>query len=97
MSMTMGKTTRVFEPANYPETEDAIFGYLDEVILDGDPAQRARAPGTVARSKGMTEIAKRTGVQRQSLYHALSEVGNPTLTAVLDALGLRPWIEREPA
>ena len=43
MSMTMGKTTRVFEPANYPETEDAIFGYLDEAILDGDPAQRARA------------------------------------------------------
>ena len=45
----------------------------------------------------MTEIAKRTGVQRQSLYHALSEVGNPTLTAVLDALGPRLRIEREPA
>jgi probable addiction module antidote protein len=45
-----------------------------------DPANVSRARlGTIARSKGMTEIAKTTGLGRQALYTALSENGNPTL------------------
>ncbi len=56
-----------------------------------DPKHIAAALGAVARSKGMTDIAKRSGLGRQALYAALSETGNPTLetlAAVLDALGL---------
>ncbi len=57
----------------------------------------ARAPGDVARSKGMTEIAKKTGLGRQALYTALSDNGNPTLetlSAVLSCLGLELTVKR---
>ncbi len=52
----------------------------------------ARASGAVARSKGMTEVAKAAGVSREHLYRALSSEGNPefaTVIKVLDALGLK--------
>ncbi|WP_419814353.1 addiction module antidote protein [Glacieibacterium sp.] len=100
MTQTMSKTTRAFDAANYLDSEDAVIGYLDATLEEGDPVQFAHALGTIARSQGMTEIANRTGVKRQALYHALSEAGNPTLstlTAVLDALGLRLKIERKAA
>ena len=61
--------------------------------MEGNDAKHiASALGDVARSKGMTEIARQTGLGRQALYNALSKNGNPTLetlTAVLDALGLQ--------
>jgi len=93
-------TTRSFDAANYLETEEDVLAFLDAAWEGGDPAHIANALGVVARSKGMSEIAKRTGVQRQALYQALSETGNPTLstlTAVLDALGLKIRIERKAA
>jgi probable addiction module antidote protein len=92
--------TKIFDAANYLETEDDVLQFLDAALEGGDSAHIANAIGVVARSKGMTEIAKRTGVKRQALYHALSEAGNPTLstlTAVLDALGLRIRIDRKAA
>lgn len=89
-----------FDPAEMLDSEDAVIDFLDAALEDGDPAHIADCLGIVARSKGMTEIAKRTGIARQALYQSLSEVGNPTLTtltAVLDALGLRLAIERKAA
>ena len=56
-----------------------------------DPRHIASALGDVARSQGMTEIARKSGLGRQALYAALSDTGNPTLEtllAVLEALGL---------
>lgn len=56
-----------------------------------DPAAVARAIGTVARARGMTEIARSTGLGRESLYRALGSEGNPelaTLLKVMKALGL---------
>lgn len=61
-----------------------------------DPKHIARALGDVARSKGMSEIAKKSGLGRQALYRALSEDGNPTLETllgVLDALGLQLTVQ----
>nr|AAO38299.1 Lfe123p1 [Leptospirillum ferrooxidans] len=52
----------------------------------------ASALGDIARAKGMTEIARETGLGRESLYKALSEEGNPefaTVLKVLRSLGLR--------
>jgi probable addiction module antidote protein len=46
----------------------------------------------IARAKGMTQIARETGLGRESLYKALSPEGNPELATVLKvvrALGLR--------
>lgn len=92
--------TRTFDPAEFLTSEDDVVSYLNVWMEDGTPQEIARALGDVARSKGMTEIAKRTGLGRQALYNALSENGNPTLEtlmAVLSALGLRLSVTRDAA
>lgn len=92
--------TRTFDPAEFLTSEDDVVRYLNVWMEDGTPQEIARALGDVARSKGMTEIAKRTGLGRQALYNALSDNGNPTLEtlmAVLSALGLRLSVTRDAA
>ena len=93
------KTTR-FDPADYVETAEDVRFYLEAAMEGNDPKHIAGALGDVARSKGMTEIARKTGLGRQALYNALSENGNPTLetlTAVLDALGLELSVQPKKA
>ena len=89
-----------FDPAVHLETEEDIFYYLEAAMEGNDPKHIASALGDVARSKGMTEIAKKAGLGRQALYSALSETGNPTLetlTAVLGALGLELTVQKRAA
>ena len=72
------------------ETAEDIAAYLEAVFEDGDPELIGYALGAVSRSKGMTEIARRTGLGRQSLYKALSPEGRPefaTVSKVVRALG----------
>ena len=85
------KTTR-FDSAAYLDSAEAIGAYLEEALATGDPAFIAQALGMVARTRGMTQIAKETGLSRESLYKALSAEGNPefsTVIRVMQALGLR--------
>ncbi len=96
----MAVETRPFDPANYIKTEEDILYYLEAAMEGNDPKHIARALGDVARSKGMTEIAKKTGLGRQALYNALSDTGNPTLetlTSVLSALGLELSVQKRAA
>lgn len=89
-----------YDTADYLNSEDDILFYLEAAMEGNDAAHIARALGNVARSKGMTRIAKRTGLGRQALYAALSENGNPTLEtllAVVSALGLRLSVTRDAA
>jgi probable addiction module antidote protein len=89
-----------FDPARHIKTEEDIFYYLEAAMEGNDPKHIARALGDIARSKGMTEIAKKTGLGRQALYTALSETGNPTLEtlmAVLGALGLELSVQKKAA
>ena len=91
---------RPFDPANYLKSEEDVFYYLEAAMEGNDPKHIARAIGDVARSKGMTEIAKKSGLGRQALYNALSENGNPTLetlVAVLNALGLELSVQKRAA
>lgn len=86
-----------FEPADHLEDQEDILHYLDAAMEGNDPKHIASALGDVARSKGMSEVARQTGLGRQALYAALSENGNPTLetlTAVLGALGLQLTVQR---
>ena len=89
----MQKTkTRLWDPAEHLETEEDMAAYLDAALEDGDPALVAAALGDIARAKGMTQIARETGLGRESLYKALSAEGNPefaTVLKVLRSLGLR--------
>lgn len=96
----MALKTIPFDPAEHIETEEDIFYYLEAAMEGNDPKHIARALGDVARSKGMTDIAKKTGLGRQALYTALSENGNPTLetlTSVLNALGLELTVQKKAA
>lgn len=87
---------RPFDPANYLNSEEAILYYLEAAMEGNDASHIASALGDVARSKGMSDIARKTGLGRQALYAALSENGNPTLetlTLVLGALGLELTVQ----
>jgi probable addiction module antidote protein len=81
-----------WDSAAYLKTDKDIANYLEAVFEDGDPALIAHALGDVARAKGMAQIAKATGLGRESLYKALSPDGNPefaTVLKVVHALGLK--------
>ena len=81
-----------WDPAEHLETEEDIVLYLDAALALNDPALAAAALGDVARARGMTSVAQKTGLSRESLYRALSPQGNPELSTfmkVADSLGLR--------
>ena len=89
-----------FDPATHLETEEDILFYLEAAMEGNDAKHIASALGDVARSKGMSEIARKAGVGRQALYNALSENGNPTLetlVAVLSVLGLELTVQKRAA
>jgi probable addiction module antidote protein len=84
-------TTHPFDPAAFLDNQEALQAYLDEAVQTGDPAFIADALGVIARAKGMADIAKQTGLSRETLYRTLSQKGNPnlkTLMAIVDALGV---------
>jgi len=89
----MAKTkTKRWDTAEHLETSQDVAAYLEAALEEGDSALVAAALGDIARAKGMTEIARETGLGRESLYKALSPEGNPEFSTVLKvvrALGLR--------
>lgn len=96
----MAIKTTPFDPTDYLSSEEDVIAYLATWFEDGTPQEIARALGDVARSKGMSAIARTSGLGRQALYNALSENGNPTLetlTAVLNALGLQLTVQKRAA
>jgi len=81
-----------FEVAPYIDSEDAIAAYLTNIIEANDPALLASALGDIARARGMTEIAKASGLTREALYKALRPDAQPrfdTISRVCAALGVR--------
>ena len=78
--------TSVFDAADYLDDADAIAIYLEDAFATDDPAYITHALGTVARAKGMTDIARKTGLSRESLYKALSAEGNPQLATILKVM-----------
>ena len=88
----MALKTTPFDAAEYLNTPEAIAAYLNDAIANGDADELIAALGTVARAKGMSEIARSTGLGRESLYKALSGDSNPafaTVNRVITSLGLR--------
>jgi probable addiction module antidote protein len=89
----MAKTrTKKWDAAEHLKTDEDMAAYLEAALEEDDPTLVAAALGDIARAKGMGELAKQTGLGRESLYKALSPQGNPelaTVLKVLKALGLR--------
>lgn len=82
-----------YDVADYLRNPEEMAAYLEACIAesDGNASFVAKALGDIARAKGMSEIAKETGLGRESLYKALSADGNPQLDTILKvarALGL---------
>jgi probable addiction module antidote protein len=89
----MTKTkTRIWDPALHLTSQEDMAAYLEAALQEGDPTLIAAALGDIARAKGMSQIARDTGLGRESLYKALSAEGNPefgTIMKVIAALGLQ--------
>lgn len=87
----MKKATK-WDSSEFLKTEEDIAAYLNAALEDDDTSVIAAALGDVARAKGMTQLAKETGITRDGLYKALSPTGNPsfdTVQKVVKAFGLR--------
>jgi probable addiction module antidote protein len=95
ISKPKAKTKTVpYDVAEQLRTPDEMAAYLDAWLAEAsdDATGIARALGDIARAKGMSQVARDTGLSRESLYKALSESGNPSFATVLKvakALGLR--------
>ena len=84
--------TRPFDMANHLGSEEEIAEYLRQVLGDNDPAELAGALGDIARARGMTQLARDTGLSRESLYKSLSGERAPssdTLFKVIHAMGFK--------
>ncbi len=84
--------TKAWDAAEFLKTEEDITAYLEAALENDDSALIAAVLGDIARAKGMSQIAKETGLGRENLYKALSPEGNPEFSTVLKvvrALGLK--------
>jgi probable addiction module antidote protein len=84
--------TRAWDATEHLDTPESIAAYLRATLEEGDPHLVTAALGDVARARGMTQLARDTGLSRESLYRALSQEGNPelaTVMRVLQAMGVR--------
>ena len=82
--------TRLFDMANYLSNAEEVTEYLRQVLEDGDPVELGAALGNIARARGMSQLARDTGLSRESLYKSLSGERAPnsdTLFKVMRALG----------
>ena len=81
-----------WDVGDYLGSEETIAAYLNAVVEEDDPALLQAALGDIAKARGMSDIAKCTGVGRESLYKSLSSSGNPsfqTIAKVIASLGLK--------
>ena len=90
----MTETFTKWDSAAHLKTEEDMIAYMDACLEEaGDnPAFIAKALGTIARARGMAQLARDTGISREGLYKALSGEGNPefgTILKVAHALGMR--------
>ena len=81
-----------FDPAEYLKTEEDIAAYLTCILEENDASLLASALGDIAKSRGMTEMAKSSGITREALYKALRPNAQPrfdTISKVCNALGVQ--------
>ena len=81
-----------FDAADYLDNQETIAVYLSEALETGDSDYICHALNTIARAKGMTNVAKETGLGRESLYKAFSGNAKPefeTVQKVIQSFGLK--------
>lgn len=91
---------RPFDPSRYLQNEASIAAYLEAVLEQGDSSLFLDALGDVAKARGMSRLAKESGLTRESLYRSLSSGSQPrfeTIQRVLHALGVKIHLQALPA
>jgi probable addiction module antidote protein len=83
-----------YDTADYLKSEKEMVAYLEACMEEAgdDAAFVAHALGTIARARGMGQLAKETGLTREGLYKALNKNSNPsfgTVLKIMRALGLK--------
>ncbi|MBU1053766.1 MAG: putative addiction module antidote protein [Proteobacteria bacterium] len=89
---------RKWDSAEYLKTDEDMVLYLEACMEEAgdDAAFIAKALGNIARARGMSQLAKDTGLCRESLYKALSGEGNPSFATILKvthALGFKLYVQ----
>jgi len=93
--MTKTKAARKlipFDATRYLTDDEAIAEYMNAVLESDNPDLLLLALGDIARARGMAQIAKDTGLGRESLYKALTPGAKPrfdTVMKVARALGVK--------
>ncbi|MBE0505511.1 MAG: putative addiction module antidote protein [Marinospirillum sp.] len=87
----MKKKLAQFDAAEYLDNEEVIAEYLNTALEDENPDVFLVAISDVAKSRGMAQLAKDTGLGRESLYKALAPGAKPrydTILKLIRALGV---------
>ena len=95
--MNIAVKTVAFKPEKYFTAPDAQARLVASAVQNDDPQFLIDAIAVVARARGMTELAKETGMTRQALYAAFGPKGNPTISTVmkvLNALGMALTVKK---
>lgn len=82
----MSETLTEFDLADVLDSEEAISEYLSQVLADGDNDELLRAIGYIAKARGMAQLARDSGLGRESLYKALRVGAHPQFDTVLKVL-----------
>jgi probable addiction module antidote protein len=86
MTHQIENATKVFDASEYLDDAESQAELLSEALATGNAGVIAHAIGTIARAKGMSEIARETGLNRSGLYAALADDSNPELDTILKVL-----------
>ncbi|WP_028323820.1 addiction module antidote protein [Desulfatirhabdium butyrativorans] len=87
----MTKRLAPFDMASFLDSEEAIAEYLSQVLADGNPDELLAAIGHIAKARGMSQIARDSGLARESLYKAMTPGAKPrfdTIMKILNTLGV---------
>jgi probable addiction module antidote protein len=91
-------TVADWDPAEDIETKEDVIAYLEAALEENDTEFLLSVVGDIARSKGMAQLARELGLNREGLYQSLSSQGNPsfaTVVKVLDNLGFQLSIQQK--
>jgi probable addiction module antidote protein len=91
-------TFKKWDPSEVIETKEDVIALLEVTLEENDPDFLLSVVGDIARSKGMTQIAKELNMSRKGLYKALAPDGNPSFKTVFklfDLLGLQIKVEKK--
>ena len=89
-----------YDPAGALESAEDIALFVADAVESGNAGFIAKAIGIAARAKGMSQVARETGLSREQLYRSFGDNGNPTLKttlAVMKALGVSMSVKPERA